>query len=221
MVVTVVSLAMLLIGLVAVLLAYEVLGNPGGSGDKKKLLLIHRFFGYGFAAVYLLVLAGMALRFAWIAEFSPTASVHAAIALAVGVLLALKVLMVRRFRKFTANFFAIGTTIFALSCAMVILTAGGEIGRAIAGIQADRGAEPTEEDAAAPSLSSKSPPSERAFVTLCAQCHSLQTPLLAMHYTKTEEQWTATVERMRAKTETISEADGRAVAEYLAGLASP
>ena len=57
---------------------------------------------------------------------------------------------------------------------------------------------------------------ETRFVRLCGQCHELDRTFYSFQKYKTEAQWEEVIERMRSKTNTISENDVKALAGYLA-----
>ena len=207
------SLAMLILGFVALWLAYEALGRPKVD-DPKKTLRRHRIVGWIFLAIFAPMFVLMLDRFAEF-KIGGLASFHIVLALAAAVLIAVKISIVRRHTKFMPGLYALGAAFLALTVACVGLVAGDFIGETVKAGELDHG-EAAETNAAA--LSSKLPPVERKFVSLCSQCHPLGRAIYEIHESKSQAAWETVVDRMRTKTDTISEADGKQIAEYLAQL---
>jgi len=210
------ALGMLACGLIAVALAYEVLGHPQ-SGDKKAFRLAHKIFGYFFLAIFLLLFVGMLGRFASPSPFSTLGIVHAALALAVFVLLLSKLAIVLRYKKLLTHAFALGTTIFVLSFTLTMLVAGGKLGHSLTD-SSPAVSEHTDTTATKLDWPKKMTSTEIKFVSLCGQCHPLGQSIVALSMYKTEQDWLPVIDRMRKKTDAISEEDGREIAGYLAQL---
>ncbi len=100
------------------------MGRPEGRGDPEKLKRLHRAAGYLFLAL-LLPLAYMGVRF-WIAAgdaLAIRAGFHVVLALALIILVLLKVLIVRAYRGFLKLAPTLGMTVFTLTLLVFALSA--------------------------------------------------------------------------------------------------
>jgi len=216
---SILALSMLAIGFISVILVYEVLGHPQGPENKKRVLLIHRIFGYLFIAIFIFEFIIMLLRLKAPNELSPQSAIHAAVALLVAGLLIIKLSVVRRYKKFVPNLFWIGSIIFVLAIVFVVLTAAPRISAAFAGpelIKSERGmgTKPV-----APSMDNLPPKLllvEGKFIRLCGQCHPISKALHLLPEKKSKDEWVKIVVAMKAKTGMISDQDSQEISDFLA-----
>lgn len=100
------------------------MGKPEGKGDPEKLKRLHRAAGYVFLAL-LLPLAYMGARF-WVASgdaLAIRAGFHVVLALALILLVLLKVLIVRAYRGFLRFAPTLGMTVLLLTLLVFTLSA--------------------------------------------------------------------------------------------------
>ncbi len=100
------------------------MGRPEGKADPEKLKKLHRAAGYLFLAL-LLPLAYMGVRF-WVAAgdaLAMRAGFHVVLALALIILVLLKVLIVRAYRGFLKLVPTLGMTVFVLTLLVLTLSA--------------------------------------------------------------------------------------------------
>lgn len=100
------------------------MGRPEGKADPEKLKKLHRAAGYLFLAL-LLPLAYMGVRF-WIAAgdaLAMRAGFHVVLALALIILVLLKVLIVRAYKGFLKLVPTLGMTVFVLTLLVFTLSA--------------------------------------------------------------------------------------------------
>ena len=101
------------------------MGSPDRKGDPERLRRLHRAAGWLFVAL-LVPLAYLGARF-WVAAgdgLTLRAGFHAVLALALLVVVLLKVLVVRAHRGFLRMAPALGMTVFALALLVAALSAG-------------------------------------------------------------------------------------------------
>nr|HPM78301.1 hypothetical protein [bacterium] len=194
---TILAITMMVLALSAVLLAYEVLGNPKGPENKKRALWLHRLFGYLFALLFVLLFFGMVARFEHAQVFGIAAWVHTTLALAAAALLLIKILIAHRYKKFAGNLFFLGTLLFIVAFVTVALVGGKELNK-------DKAERPTSavETAAAPAPPTGDwpenlPPIERTFVQKCGACHPLGVTMQSLDRYKTEQDWLPVIARMQ------------------------
>ena len=216
MVSSVSAIGMLLIGLFALWFAFETLGNPKEGKDRKKLLAVHRIAGYLFMVMFLLTFAGMALRFKSGVAFSSKADLHVTFASAALVLLVVKFLIARRFKKLAGNLFFIGSLLFLCSAVAVINPVGSRIGSWVkSGLQKNAPTAIAKTIPGATKAPTKMLPVEEKVVRLCTSCHPLGQAMIVITEKKTKEELVELVNRMREKTDTISKPDAAEIADYL------
>jgi hypothetical protein len=211
---TIAAVVMILAGLGAVLLAFEVLGNPKIGTGRKGLLLAHRIFGYTFAFFFLALFALMAGRFKS-GAFSPLGLIHASIAAAAFVALLVKLLIVKRYKKFSDRLFYVGGFLFLTSFVTVFIAAGPNIGAGFAPVKQ------VETQAVSSQLMpEKMWPVEKLIVAKCGKCHELGRAIYGIHETKTEQAWLNLISKMQKKDPTITQADAEQIAQYMVQLAA-
>lgn len=119
------SIIMLFLAFVALFTMFEVFGKSEKKYNVTKLMKIHRANGKIFILLYLII-AYFCLQFLWNtkAELSPRATFHGVLALAVILLLALKISFVRLYKQFYGQVKIIGPIIALLSLGMIGTSAG-------------------------------------------------------------------------------------------------
>lgn len=208
------ALGLLSVGLMTVVLSFEVLGRTENWTKKKNLLIFHKVFGYLFVLIFLMLFAGMLQRFSQ-SSFSVKADIHVALAMGAGMLLLVKILIVRRYKKLSSHLFMLGSTLYLLSFIMVLIVVGPVFSsKNVFAPVADGSPPSTGMELTLENLKISEP--ETRFVRLCGQCHELDRTFYSFQKYKTEAQWEEVIERMRSKTNTISENDVKALAGYLA-----
>jgi len=119
------SLLFLVAGGAAAAVMIELKGRPMDRPAAGRLILAHRLLGYLFAAVFLFMLAVMVQKAGSLQEeMNAKTIIHIAFAIFTVPLLALKILIARRYKVFTRYLFLLGAGIFSVSVVFVILTAG-------------------------------------------------------------------------------------------------
>lgn len=208
------SLIMIILGLIAVALAFEMLGRAGDAKPRPWIRKLHKVVGYLFMLLFLLIFAGMASRFEHAADFSAGAYIHAALAIAAFVLLVAKWLIVRRYKKLMPNLFFVGGSLFILSFTTVALMIGVFIGGQF-GFQPDTssmdvaGKPPT-----ADFFGKKILPEEKILAGSCADCHPIGQVLYTLHNEAKAEDWDGILKRMQEKGAKITDQEAAAVAAY-------
>lgn len=214
------ALALATLGIVAALIAYGALGNPDKK-DAAPSLKTHRVLGWIFLAVFAGFFAAMLTRYVTYTDFDAKGVMHSTLALVVAILLALKVLIVRRGRKFYGSLVWFGTIVLALSVALTGIVSGRHLGkqlRKLPPVQSSMAGGPQAEIPT--DLPNKMTEVEAKFATLCVQCHPLGQAIYGIHEYKTVDEWTTVIDRMRSRTDTITPASGEEIAEYMAQLAA-
>lgn len=120
---TILSSIFLVFGAIAV---FTMLKHMGGSQDQKAVLVkIHRWAGWGFAVLFLMLFIFMVERAEeyWEAS-SARIALHVALAVASFFLLLVKVMIPRFFRRLSKHLFAIGVSLYLLGFTLVLITAG-------------------------------------------------------------------------------------------------
>lgn len=122
---SILAIVFMTFGAVAVFFMLELKGNPKDRPVNKRLIWIHRIFGYLFVAVFLVMLIMMIDKTASFRdEFSARAVFHIALALAIVPLLTIKLLIVRRHKRLTSELLYFGVPIFLFAFVLSGLTAG-------------------------------------------------------------------------------------------------
>jgi hypothetical protein len=176
-----------LFGAGAVLVMIHLRGQPKDRVQGKTLIWIHKILGYLFFALFFVMLGTMISRTGnFQQELSPRIFTHAALALALVPLLAVKWLVARKYRLLQSHLFSLGVTIFLFAFLLVSISAGshylykGELKNAAL---SSAEISPAEKNNGKLILEEK-----------CTSCHDLN----RVHQTrKSEEEWLSTLERMK------------------------
>ena len=119
------ALLWIIIGLVAVLIMLEIQGNPKKREKLKTLILFHRVLGYLFILFFIMAGVSMIIKIAgYQQELSSRPLIHAYLAVSLIPIIALKWLIVRRYKRFFSYLPALGSLILALAFVLSAMTAG-------------------------------------------------------------------------------------------------
>jgi mono/diheme cytochrome c family protein len=202
---------MLLFGATALGIMLELQGGRvTDEARQRRLRRIHRACGYCFVTIYLVLLTVMIWRIAGFREdLPPRALLHAGFALAMLPLIAIKILIIRRYPRLFPSVFPIAVTIFCLSFVYISLTAGYYYLKAGVGVyfslaSVDPSKIKTEQERF---LAGKN-----LLIHRCSTCHTLERTFVRF---KTEEGWRQTVASMRQLNPDITDQEGDLIAEYL------
>lgn len=202
---------MLVFGAVGIGIMLEIQGGRvTGEARQRRLKLVHRLCGYGFVTIYLLLLTVMIWRMAAFREdLSPRALVHAGFALAILPLLAIKILILRRYPKLFPYVFPMAVTVFCLSFVFITLSAGyyylkAGVGLYLPTASVDPSRLKTDRE--------RFIAGKNLLVHRCSTCHTLERTFIRF---KTEDGWRQTVASMRQLNPDITGPEGELIAEYL------
>jgi cytochrome c2 len=175
-----------LIGAVTALIMIHLKGKSEDRVHGKKLVWTHRILGYFFVAIYVFMIVTMIVRISFYQdELSPRAIFHVVFALCLLPLLAVKLLVARKYVVLTSRLFFLGVTIFLFAFLLNAISAGhyylykGEV-REVTISSIDR--ETMDADIG-----------RQLVVKKCAKCHTLERVFRSF---KDVESWTQTVNRM-------------------------
>jgi hypothetical protein len=181
-----VAVALLIIGLAAVLIMLELKGYPKDRIGARGFIRAHKTLGYLFFIIFAGMLYVMIRKVsAYQEDLSPRVVLHIALALALVPLAAVKIIVVRRYRLFTSYLLLVGGTIFLGAFVLNGLTAGYFfLHRSDIRYTAitDLDAVVLDEDLG-----------RRVVNEKCGKCHTLERVFRTF---KRQEGWTETVNRM-------------------------
>ena len=209
------TLGLLVLGMAASLFILEAQGRLKPPQQPKPLTRAHRFCGYGFAILFAWLAVVMIYRSWGIrSEYSPRILLHIALAAGMASMLALKILLARRYRKYYSYLPAVGGLLLTGTVIMSTITAGHYF------IQR------TEPSAPRPQAEKKqvgqvAPLNGAALVQQkCIRCH----PLDRVQRRKgTAAEWRDIIDRMARNAEEIGEyglwtpAEKEAIVRHLSG----
>jgi mono/diheme cytochrome c family protein len=237
----VLGIAFWLIGLANTVLMFKLWGYPydherRSSAAPRSLTLLHRWLGYLFLGIYLYLMSQMVPRFwTYQVELPARTVAHLVMGIAVGILLVVKVLIVRFFRHLESTTAPL-LGIAVLVCTTVLIGLSAPLGLREAylarqgpgagvernGLQRLKALLPRAglprgvraEDLATPAALARG---RAVLLTACVQCHDLRTILVRP---RTPEVWGETVRRMaeRAVVQAIPDADQWRVTAYLIAI---
>jgi hypothetical protein len=119
------TIGLLVLGMAASLLILEAQGRLTPPLQPKYLTRAHRFCGYGFAILFAGLAAIMIYRnWGGRSEYSPRILLHIALAAGMASLLALKILLARRYRRYFSYLPAVGGLLLTGTVIMSTITAG-------------------------------------------------------------------------------------------------
>lgn len=226
----------------ATFLMFHLWGYPFDKEARKSeapqwLMNVHRGIGYAFFIVYLIMMWEMVPRmWNYQVEFPPRTVAHIILGLSIGVILIVKISILRWFRHFEEWMPYLGLALLLCTVLLVglslpfvlkerALAAGGPGGSAFSDANRTRverllgtAGFPEGTDLAALSSEDSLRSGREVLLDECRFCHDLRT---AISRPRTPKDWVRTVDRMRAKPTlgpTIDEAEGQAVTAYLVAI---
>ncbi len=237
------GLVFLGLGTAAVFLMYKLWGYPFDhetrtSSAPKSLMLIHRAIGYAYAALYVFMMWHMVPRlWNYQVELPPRTVAHLMLGITIGVLLLIKIMILRFFRHFEETMPYLGSMLLictylliGLSVPFTLRERALRTGRHVGGnVYSDASIERVSTllktaglppEAPLDKLASKRKLRQGRVVLLsqCVQCHDLRTILARP---RTPPDWVRTVERMAIKPiigMPIDEEDQWTVSTYLIAI---
>ena len=236
---TIFGLVFLILGNASVFLMYKLWGYPFDhethtSSAPKSLMRIHRAIGYAYLILYIFMMWHMVPRlWNYQVELPPRTVAHLMLGITIGVLLLIKVSILRFFRHFEEAMPYIGTGLLICTYLLIGLsvpfTLREGVLRVKSNVFSDASIERTytrlqmaglPSDAPLDKLASRRKLREGQDVLLkkCVQCHDLRT-ILARPRTPTD--WVRTVDRMAIKPmigEPITQEDQWTVSAYLIAI---
>lgn len=229
------------LGFAAVFLMFKIWGYPFDeerhvSSAPRSLVVIHRLVGLSYVVIYIMLMVQMVPRvFEYQVEFSSRTVAHLMLGVSIGLILILKLAIVRWFKHFSAVIPYLGCALLWCTTMVVSLSVpfafkasywsqGAVGGSAFSeqNIERVRRLIPTAGFPAEAPLAELSDESQlrvgrKVLLTQCVSCHDLKTILTRP---RTPGDWVRTVERManRQIFDAISEPDQWAVSAYLIAI---
>ena len=236
---TILGLVFLGLGNVAVFLMFKLWGYPFDketrtSSAPRWLILIHRLIGFSYAILYVFMMWHMVPRlWNYQVELPPRTVAHLMLAITIGVLLLVKIAILRFFRHFEETMPYIGTTLLICTYLLIGLSVPFTLRehalRTSGDVFSEAGIARTRKlltiaglpvEAPLDQLASKRKMRDGQDVLLrkCVQCHDLRTILVRP---RTPPDWVKVVNRMAIKPvigEPISEEEQWEVSTYLIAI---
>jgi len=206
------SLLWLAVGLTAVVTMAEFLGRTKSSRSAGKKRM-HRIAGYAFAILYVVFLTGM---FGRLNRFGPPRGLwiglHAYLGVVICVLLLVKILIARRYRKYMSALPSIGVFLFGLAFVIVIMSGLWRLGARASSARVSvtyRGRSGHGSVALG----------RRVTYLKCSRCHDLRPVLL---FARDTQDWQRYLRRMQEKDpQLLTEEDCMNAIAYLSQGLSP
>ena len=240
---TILGLGFLLTGFAATFLMYHLWGYPFDheklkSSAPPRLMLLHRALGYVYVVIYLVLMSQMVPRlWRYQVEFPPRTVAHIILGMTIGVLLVIKIAIVRFFKHLEGTLVPFCGTLI-LVCTVLLL--GLSVPFLLRSVYLERnatgGSAFGDENLRRVStllstlrLPGEAPPADLAtaaglhtgqslMMTRCVQCHDLRTVLARP---RTPDEWSSLVKRMSDRPGAllpISPRDQQYVIAYLIGI---
>ena len=114
----------LVVGGLALLLMLRVYGTKVPTETRLKLVRMHRILGWSFLALYLVMAVVMVQKVVNYTSFKPLQALHITLGIGLLPILAVKILIVRRYPSLHRLLPALGITVYCLSVVLVVLGAG-------------------------------------------------------------------------------------------------
>lgn len=236
------GIVFVVLGFASVFLMFHLWGYPFDKATRTSAaprwaMLLHRGIGFAYAAVYVVMMTKMVPRlFTYQVEFPARTVVHIILGISIGLILLLKISIIRFFRHLEEWMPYLGTAL--LFCTVILLglslpftfkdrllgkrAAGGDV-FGVANVERVKKVLPTAE------LPKEAPLDELASVaslkhgrqvmlTQCVECHDLKTILARP---RSPQDWVHTVERMGEKpalSKPLEDRDLWAVSAYLIAI---
>ncbi len=211
---------------------FEPLAEDAQAAVPSRAAFAHRVFGYVFLAIFLMLLVQMIPRlWTYQIEFPARTAVHISLGMGVGVLLLLKIAVVRFFRRLDQGLVPLlGTAILVGSVVLIGISVpaafrealatgdlfGNENRQRVATLLAQIDLE--EEECRRLSTADSLRAGQRILRQECIECHDLRTVLAQP---RTPQNWLQTVRRMADRTtmlNPLAEEEQRQVTAYLIAL---
>jgi mono/diheme cytochrome c family protein len=227
----------LLLAFGTVFLMYRLWGYPFDKVKHKSaappgLMRLHRMMGYAYFLIYIVLMAQMIPRlWTYQVEFPARTVVHIVCGILIGMVLILKLSILRFFRHFEEWMPALGTSLLVLTVVLTSLSipftvrAQGLDGRTFSPANLDRVKALLPEAGFGPEVKLESlatvaalDSGRQAMVSECATCHDLRTVLLRP---RTPSDWLQTVSRMAEKpnpTRLVSVLEQQRIVAYLIAI---
>jgi len=205
------ALVMVVLGGVNAWLMLEAFGGRTPKEASRRRAAMHRWIGRTFVVIYLVLLVSMVRMALEHGELDAVEAVHAAVGMSLLPVLAVKILIVRRYPPLQGVLPLLGSLVLVLTVVAVGL-----------GVLAGRGPGAALEAAEAQSLPDH--PGRAPFVQYCGQCHALSRPLgLARRERPDEARWTGLVDEMRQRAASRGRAtwtpeEGQAIVGFLVAV---
>ena len=204
------------------------------SAAPRSLMLIHRILGYAYAVLYVFMMWHMVPRlWNYQVELPPRTVAHLMLGITIGVLLLVKIAILRFFRHFEEAMPYLGTALLICTYLLIGLSVPFTLRERTLRTQtdafSDTGIERTRKLIATAGLPDAAPLDELAsrrklregqdvLLRKCVQCHDLRTVLIRP---RTPSDWVSLVRRMAIKPvigQPISEMEQWAVSTYLVAI---
>ena len=232
---TILGLVFLGLGNASVFLMYKLWGYPFDhetrtSTAPKSLMFVHRAIGYAYLILYIFMMWHMVPRlWNYQVELPPRTVAHLMLGITIGVLLLVKISILRFFRHFEEAMPYIGTGLLICTYLLIGLSIPFTLRESALRVFSDASIERTHTrlqmaglppDAPLDKLATRRKLREGQDVLLkkCVQCHDLRTILARP---RTPPDWVRTVDRMAIKPtigEPITQADQWTVSAYLIAI---
>jgi mono/diheme cytochrome c family protein len=240
---TILGLAFLVLAVAATFLMYHLWGYPFDheklkSSAPPRLMLLHRILGYGYVAIYIILMTQMVPRlWRYQVEFPARTVVHMVLGMLIGVLLVIKIAIVRYFKHLEGTLIPLlGTSVMV--CTVLVLglsvpfslrllyverhapggSAFGEENLQRVSVLLSRGRLQSDVPLADLVTSHGLHMGQSVLMTSCVQCHDLRTVLAKP---RTPDEWTDVVRRMSDRSsilKPISAQDRQYVTAYLIAI---
>ena len=204
----------LVVGLAATFLMYYLWGYPFDHATLKssappRLMILHRILGYGYVAIYVILMAQMVPRlWRYQVEFAPRTVLHVVFGMTIGVLLIIKIAIVRFFKHLEGTLIPlIGTAVLVCTVLLLGLSVPFSLRALYLERHAPGGSAFGEQNLRRVSmlLSDRVTTAGLHFgqsilMTRCVQCHDLRTVLAKP---RTPAEWTNVVRRMSERSSVL------------------
>ncbi len=118
------ALVWLAVGGTAVALMLKIYGRNVPTSGRNKVARVHRALGWIYVGIYGVFLFVMVQKILGYAEFNSLQVMHLTLGVSIAPLLAIKILIVRRYPKLHSMLPVLGLTVYTLSFVLVLLGAG-------------------------------------------------------------------------------------------------
>lgn len=125
LIISTLALLFVILAIATVFIMLEITGRTGGHGDKKRWIYTHKTLGYLFLVLFMVMLSLMIPKAAGIQEeLSSRIVVHIALALALIILVIVKMMIARRYPRHSSKLPLLGVIILTFSFVLTGVSAG-------------------------------------------------------------------------------------------------